>query len=162
MTSQTAKLRGGDAVVLRRVHRPRREVGRGITAVVLAVVALAIASPLLWMITTSLRPSNTVFGGSFLPRSLTGAAYSEVWRSSDLGLRFWNSLWITMLTVVGVLSFASLSGYAFARLSFPLKNMLYLLILSTLMMPATALILPLYLQLRTLGLLNSQLGLVVL
>ena len=147
-------------------RRARRRTGwtasRGMTAVVLAVVAVAVALPLVWMVLTSIRPSNTVFGGSFLPRSFTPTAYSQVWQSTDFGLHFWNSLWITAVTVVGVLVFASLSGYAFARLQFPFKNVIYLALLSTLMMPATALILPLYLQLRTLGLLNSQLGLIVL
>jgi ABC-type glycerol-3-phosphate transport system permease component len=160
--AQRLALERGHAEGRRVGLRGRRTLGRGATAVVLALVCLAVASPLLWMVMTSLRPGNTVFTGSFLPESLTTAAYSQVWSSADFGLHFWNSVWITSVTVVGVLAFASLSGYAFARLSFPLKNTIYVLLLSTLMMPATALILPLYLQLRTLGLLDSQLGLLIL
>nr|WP_240895153.1 carbohydrate ABC transporter permease [Kineococcus siccus] len=114
------------------------------------------------MVLTSLRPSTTVFTGGFFPSSITGEAYRDVWTSAQFGTHFLNSLWITTVTVAGVLLFASLSGYAFARLQFPFKNVIYLALLSTLMMPATALILPLYLQLRSLGLLNSQAGLVVL
>ena len=140
----------------------RWNVGKGTAAAILGLVSVIVAIPLLWMVLTSVRPSNTVFGGNFIPRSFTGSSYAEVWSSTNFGRHFWNSLWITSATVVGVLLFASLSGYAFARLQFPFKNVIYLALLSTLMMPATALILPLYLQLRTLGLLNSQLGLVVL
>ena len=66
------------------------------------------------------------------------------------------------MTVIGVLIFATLSGYAFAKLDFPFKNALYVLLLTTLMMPATALIIPLYLELKNLGLLNTQAGLLVL
>ena len=143
-------------------RRSRRLLGRGTTAVVLAVLAVAVAVPFLWMVLTSLRPANTVFGGSFFPTSVSGRAYSQVWSGSQFGLHFWNTLWITVLTVVGVLVLASLSGYAFARLDFPLKNVIYLLLLSTLMVPATALILPLYLQLRSFGLLDSRIGLLVL
>ena len=143
-------------------HRTRRTLTRSLTAVVIGVVCLAVASPLAWMISTSLRPGNTVFTGSFLPESLTLDAYRQVLSTTDFGTHFWNSVWITVATVVGVLFFATLSGYAFARLSFPFKNVIYLLLLSTLMMPSTALILPLYLQLREFGLLDSQTGLLVL
>lgn len=132
------------------------------TAVVLGLVCVLIAIPLVWMVITSLRPSNEVFGSGLVPHHLTARAYSAVWRSTDFGLHFWNSLWITVVTVLGVLLFASLSGYAFARLRMPFKNTIYLVLLSTLMMPATALILPLYLQLKNLGLLDSRVGLLVL
>lgn len=142
--------------------RARRTAGRGVVAVLLGIACLAVASPLLWMLMTSLRPGNTVFTGSFFPDSITFDAYRQVVASNDFGLHFWNSVWITAATVAGVLLFATLSGYAFARLNFPFKNAIYLLLLSTLMMPATALILPLYLQLRDLGLLDSQLGLLIM
>jgi len=72
------------------------------------------------------------------------------------------SVWITSVTVIGVLVFATLSGYAFAKLDFPFRNTLFVLLLTTLMMPSTALIIPLYLELKSLGLLDSQAGLLVL
>jgi ABC-type glycerol-3-phosphate transport system permease component len=155
------------AEVTHRISQPepsrrRRPVCRSISAVALGVLCAAVAFPLVWMVLTSLRPSNTVFGGSFLPTSLTLDAYKQVWQSSAFGQHYWNSLWITALTVLGVLLFASLSGYAFARLDFPFKNAIYLLLLATLMVPTTALILPLYLQLRSIGLLDSRVGLVIL
>lgn len=145
---------------------PRRQrrtpVGKLVTAVVLGVVCVVIAFPLIWMVLTSLRPSNEVFAGGFWPSSISFNAYRDVWNSTDFPSHFLASLWITVATVLLVLFFASLSGYAFAQLEFPFKNLIYLLLLTTLMMPATALILPLYLQLRRFGLLDSQIGLVVL
>lgn len=142
--------------------RARRTAVRLAVAVVLGAVCLLVASPLAWMVTTSLRPSNTVFTGGLIPETWTLDAYRAVWSSADLGQHLWNSAWITGATVIGVLLFATLSGYAFARLQFPFKNTIYLLLLSTLMMPGTALILPLYLQLRDLGLLGSQTGLLIM
>ncbi|RKS69189.1 multiple sugar transport system permease protein/raffinose/stachyose/melibiose transport system permease protein/arabinogalactan oligomer/maltooligosaccharide transport system permease protein [Motilibacter peucedani] len=143
-------------------RRRKRPVARLVTAVVLGVVCVVIAFPLIWMVLTSLRPSNDVFTGGLWPKHVSFDAYREVWSSTDFPSHFLASLWITVATVVLVLLFASLSGYAFAQLSFPFKNVIYLLLLTTLMMPATALILPLYLQLKKFGLLDSQLGLVVL
>jgi ABC-type glycerol-3-phosphate transport system permease component len=131
------------------------------TFVLLPICALMVF-PFVWLILTSLREQNTVFAGPFFPKAFTFAAYPKAWVSIDFLLHFWNSLWITSATVAGVLIFASLSGYAFAKLDFPFKNVLYVLLLTTLMMPSTALIIPLYLELKSLGLLNTQAGLLVL
>jgi multiple sugar transport system permease protein/raffinose/stachyose/melibiose transport system permease protein len=120
------------------------------------------AFPFVWMLLTSLRDQNTIFNGPTIPRHFTAKAYSSVWTSIEFPLHFWNSLWITSVTVIGVLVFATLSGYAFAKLDFPFRNTLFVLLLTTLMMPSTALIIPLYLELKSLGLLDSQAGLVIL
>ncbi|MET0693241.1 MAG: carbohydrate ABC transporter permease [Propionibacteriaceae bacterium] len=131
------------------------------TFVLLPICALMVF-PFIWLILTSLREQNTVFSGPFFPTEITFAGYTSAWSSIEFPLHFWNSLWITSVTVIGVLVFASLSGYAFAKLDFPFKNVLYILLLTTLMMPATALIIPLYLELKSLGLLDTQVGLLVL
>jgi ABC-type glycerol-3-phosphate transport system permease component len=143
-------------------HDPRRIAVRSVGFAVLVVLAAATFFPLGWMVLTSLRPSNTVFGGSLLPDSITIAAYREAWDSIGFGSHFLNSLVITATTVAGTLLLATLAGYAFAMLRFPLRNTIYFVLLSTLMMPAPALIIPLYLQVRNLGLLDSRVGLVLL
>jgi ABC-type glycerol-3-phosphate transport system permease component len=145
-----------------RRRRSRFPVGKTFATFVLLPISALMLFPFVWLVFTSLREKNTVFSGPFVPDALTGAAYPQAWTSIQFPLHFWNSLWITSVTVVGVLVFATLSGYAFAKLDFPLKNALYLLLLTTLMMPATALIIPLYLELKNLGLLNTQVGLLVL
>lgn len=136
--------------------------GKTFATFILLPIALLTVFPFVWLVVTSLREQNTVFAGPFFPRSITGRAYVHAWTSIQFPLHFWNSLWITSVTVAGVLIFATLSGYAFAKLDFPFKNTLYLLLLTTLMMPATALIIPLYLELKSLGLLNTQGGLLIL
>jgi ABC-type glycerol-3-phosphate transport system permease component len=143
-------------------RRRRLPFGKTFATFILLPIAALMVFPFVWLILTSLREQNTVFSGSFFPSRLTAQAYPAAWTSTEFPLHFWNSLWITSATVVGVLIFASLSGYAFAKLDFPFKNTLYLLLLTTLMMPGTALIIPLYLELKSLGLLNTQGGLLVL
>jgi ABC-type glycerol-3-phosphate transport system permease component len=142
--------------------RRRLPFGKTFATFILVPISALMVFPFVWLLLTSLRPQNTVFSGPFFPTSLTGAAYPKAWTSIGFPLHFWNSLWITSVTVAGVLVFATLSGYAFAKLDFPFKNSLYLLLLTTLMMPSTALIIPLYLQLKNLGLLNNQGGLLIL
>lgn len=147
-------------------HAPRRHrrapVARSFMAFILIAIAAATVFPLIWLVTTSLRPQNTIFTGPIFPRHLTFAAYPRAWVSTDYAIHFLNSVWITCATVAGVVTFSALAGYAFAKLRFPFKNVLYVALLATLMMPATSLIIPLYLQLRTIGLLNNQGGLVIL
>ncbi|GAB3610919.1 carbohydrate ABC transporter permease [Humibacter ginsengiterrae] len=150
------------AVGAKAVRRRRFPVGRSFVAFILLAVAAFTIFPLIWLVLTSIRPANTVFGGSIWPTSVSLDAYAKAWSSTDFGLHFANSLWITLATVLGVVVFASLAGYAFAKLRFPFKNVIYVMLLATLMMPSTSLIIPLYLQLKSFGLLNSQVGLLVL
>ncbi len=142
--------------------RRRLPFGKTFATFILIPISALMVFPFVWLLLTSLRPQNTVFSGPFFPDAFTGAAYPKAWTSIQFPLHFWNSLWITSVTVAGVLVFATLSGYAFAKLDFPFKNTLYLLLLTTLMMPSTALIIPLYLQLKNLGLLDTQSGLLIL
>ncbi len=136
--------------------------GKTFASFILIAVAAFTIFPLIWLVLTSLREQNTIFNGPLFPTHLTFAAYPKAWDSIQFATHFFNSLWITTATVVGVAMFSSLAGYAFANLYFPFKNVLYIALLSTLMMPATSLIIPLYQQLRTIGLLNNQGGLLIL
>jgi ABC-type glycerol-3-phosphate transport system permease component len=162
-TMTTAPARASVAPRPSRTPRRRRlPFGRTFVTFLLLPLCAVMVFPFVWLVLTSLRERNTVFSGPFLPRSLSVEAYANAWTSIQFPLHFWNSLWITTATVAGVLVFATLSGYAFAKLDFPFKNVLYLLLLTTLMMPSTALIIPLYLELKSIGLLNTQVGLLVL
>jgi ABC-type glycerol-3-phosphate transport system permease component len=142
--------------------RRRMPVGKSFASLILIAAAALTIFPLIWLVLTSLREQNTVFGGPFIPTSITFDAYSKAWTSTNFGLHFLNSLWITTATVAGVVIFSALAGYAFAKLRFPFKNVIYVALLATLMMPSTSLIIPLYLQLKSFGLLNSQAGLLIL
>lgn len=140
----------------------RFPLGKSFATFVLLPFCVLMAFPFVWMLLTSMREANTIFGGTFFPRKFTFAGYSTAWTSIQFPLHFWNSVWITSVTVIGVLVFATLSGYAFAKLDFPFRNTLFVLLLLTLMMPSTALIIPLYLQLKAFGLLDTQVGLLIL
>lgn len=128
---------------------------------VLLLISIATVYPFVWMILTSIRESNSVFGGSFFPERITFDAYARVLEFTGFMGHYWNSLWMTTVTCGIVLALSTLCGYAFAKLRFPFKNTLYIALLATLMMPGTALIIPVYLQLRSFGLLDSQFGLIL-
>ena len=141
--------------------RPRHVVTRSTGYVTLVVISAATVFPFLWMIATSLRPGNTVFGGGLVPRSVTTDAYQRAWTQLEYPTHLWNSIYVTTTTVVIVLALSTLGGYAFAKLDFPGKQIIYVILLSTLMLPITAIIIPLFLEMRTLNLLNTRQGLIL-
>ena len=144
-------------------RRPRALLGRALGFLTLVVVAAGSAYPLLWMLLTSLRPRNTVFSGGFLPSldEITFDAYRQAWTGLDFPHHFLITLLVTVATVAGVTALATLSGYAFAHLEFRGKQVIYVTLLSTIMLPVTAIVIPLFLELNTLGLLNSRGGLIM-
>lgn len=139
----------------------RQHVVRVAGYLVLTGLAVATAYPFVWMLATSVRESDTVFSEGLIPRALTFDAYQRVWSGVDLPRHFLISLLITGVTVVGVVFLATLAGYAFAWLAFPAKRTIYLTLLGTLLVPATALIVPQFLELKQLGLLDTTAGLVL-
>ena len=141
--------------------RRRRAATRSAGYLTLVVVSAATIFPFLWMIATSLRPSNTVFGGSLVPHSITADAYHRAWTQLDYPAHFWNSIYVTTATVVIVMALSTLGGYAFAKLEFPGRQVIYVVLLSTLMLPITAIIIPLFLEMRALNLLNTRQGLIL-
>ncbi|MGP4111354.1 carbohydrate ABC transporter permease [Streptomyces sp. 4N509B] len=137
----------------------RRAARRATGYLTLVLVSAASVFPLVWMVLTSLRPRNTVFGGSVIPEEWTLRAYGEAWTSLDFPRHFGISLAITVVTVLAVTALATLAGYAFAHLEFRGKQAIYVVLLSTIMLPVTAVVIPLFLELDALGLLDSLTGL---
>ncbi|MEV8565173.1 carbohydrate ABC transporter permease [Streptomyces sp. NPDC051322] len=135
--------------------------GRGAGTVVLVVLGVVTLIPLVWMLLTSLRPANTVFNGPFFPTRFTGSAYRQAWNQISFGSHFLTSLVITSVTVAVVVALATPAGYAFAKLRFRCRQIIFFGLLSTLMMPATALIVPLFQMLKQLDLIDSRTGLVM-
>ena len=118
------------------------------TLTVLAVISIY---PFVWMVLTSLRDRNTVFTGPFIPKQFKFGAYPEAWRKTDFGHHLRNTIVIAGLSLAGIMVLSTTAGYAFAKLRFPFKRTIYILLLSTMAMPATSLVIPLYLQVKRLG-----------
>lgn len=160
-TTALADRRSGASTKIRSSGVVGRRLFRTALFIFLIGLAVLMFYPLFWMITTSLRNSNTVFNGPLIPHPIQFDAYRQAWSEINFGGHFLNSLVITVGTVIGVLLLATISGYAFAKLRFPFRQTIFICLLSTMMMPATALIIPLYLQLKNLGLLDTQGGLIL-
>lgn len=125
----------------------------------LILVSLACLFPLWWAFASSLKTQGTVFTDlSLFPTEPHWENYLFAWTKANFGLYFINSLFYTVTVVLGVILIASMAAYAFSRLEFTGKNVLFLILISTMMIPIPGSFIALYVLLNKLGLMDSRLG----
>lgn len=122
---------------------------------VLFVGAFISLVPFVWMISTSLKSLGEALGSAFFPSKLHFENYIEAWRRAQFSEYFLNSLLITVITLSGELSFSILAAYAFARINFPGRNLIFSIMLSTMMIPAMVFTIPNFLTVTWLGRIGS-------
>lgn len=141
----------------------RRPAAAFLLHLVLLVGAVAALAPLVWMVSASLMPTGEAnsFPPRFLPSRATLLHYRELFTRLNLGRAFASSLIVATATTAVSLLFNSMAGYAFAKLRFPWRDRLFGGLLAAMVIPAPIAMLPLFLLLRSLGLVNSYAGVVL-
>jgi multiple sugar transport system permease protein len=124
----------------------RRTAARGLLYVILLIGGLGMIFPFLWMISSSLKHAKDVYSLALLPPDATLNNYRYVLEETDYIRWFANSLVIALITTASVAFFDSLAGYVLAKFRFPLQNVIFVMILSTLMVPTEMLVIPWYLM----------------
>lgn len=129
----------------------------------LILIAISMLYPFFAMVNLSFVGNNEIFShaGRFLHPNLTLENYKDVFREIPMGLYFFNSLLVASITTVGQVIFASLAGYAFARLNFKYKNAIFLMILITMLIPPQVNIIPLFFLMRELHLIDTYQALIL-
>lgn len=130
---------------------------------VLVLAAVVALGPLLWTLTTSLRTPAEAFTNppQWLPLRPDFSNYAAVFHQVPIGRFFINSVVVTLLIVAGQTVTCTLSGYAFAMISFPGRRVIFAVFLATMMVPLQTIIIPVFVLVRFLGLSDSLLSLVV-
>lgn len=123
----------------------------------LTVGAFAVVYPFLWMVLGAFKTNQDIITEpiQLLPRDWTLAGFRQVWSETGLARAYVNSLFISTAIVVTTLLTSSLGGYIFARLEFPGRQFLFYFVLSTTMVPFITLLIPLYLVMYDLNVLNT-------
>ena len=131
--------------------------------VTLILIALSMLYPFFAMVNLSLTGNNEIFShaGRIFHGNLTFENYKNVFKEIPMGLYFFNSLLVASITTIGQVIFASLAGYAFARLYFKHKDALFLLILITMLVPPQVNIIPLFFLMRELHLVDTYQALIL-
>jgi multiple sugar transport system permease protein/cellobiose transport system permease protein len=121
------------------------------------------AFPLFWMVATSLKMPGESFGSlnTLFPREPTLRNYTQVAQLVPLGRNLLNSIVVAGVGTVVTVFLCSLAGFAFAKFDFPGKNVLFFLLLATMMVPPEAGVVPLFAIMRAFGWINNLLALIV-
>ena len=126
----------------------------------LAMLAYSLFSfiPFLWSISTSVKRQSEVFGDSLIPKDLNFDAYITVFTKiqPNFFTLFANSLFVATVVVIIQTSLAAMAGYAFARLKFPGRDILFYLVLGTMMIPDQLRLVPIYQILVKFGLITDR------
>jgi len=119
----------------------------------LILVSITCIFPLVWMVGTALKTQQTVFKDmSLIPRQLHWENFYVAWTKGNFGIYFLNSVLYTVCVVAGIVLVASLAAYAFSRLKFPGKNLLFYMFLAAMMIPLPGAFVPLFVVLKRLHL----------
>lgn len=121
------------------------------TYLFLIVGVLIAIFPFYWMLSTSLMSLGEAQGTRLIPSQIHLENYIDAWNEADFSKYMWNSTRITLLTLAGELTFSTLAAYAFARIKFPGRDVIFTVLLSTMMIPAMVTIIPNFLTVTWLG-----------
>ncbi|SFU71696.1 carbohydrate ABC transporter permease [Alicyclobacillus macrosporangiidus] len=130
---------------------------------VLILLSLFVLGPFLWMLSTSVKPDAEVLSAipHLFPEHWAFDNYAKAWASAPFARYFWNSFFVSALETVFDLTFGAMAAYAFARMEFFGKNVLFVALLATMMVPGEVLLIPNYITISTLNWLNTYPGLIV-
>jgi multiple sugar transport system permease protein len=125
--------------------------------------ALITAAPLLWMLSASLMPQGeaTSFPPRLFPSRITFEHYTDLFTRLSLGRAFLNSIFVAIVATGASLLVNSMAGYAFAKLRFRGRDRIFALLIAALAIPAQVAMLPLFLLLKTIGLVNTYAGVLI-
>ena len=126
-----------------------------------AVLALMTIFPLVWMLVIAFKPAPEVFAPNFLPTRPTLGNFLYVLTEVPFLRYLANSLFMSATVTVAALFFHSMAGYALARLKFPGRDFIFLAMFSTFLVSLPVIIVPLFILVKALGLINTYAGLIV-
>jgi alpha-1,4-digalacturonate transport system permease protein len=129
----------------------------------LVVAALVVVFPLYWMFATAVRPKKEIFGGGFdlVPSTFVWSNFSDAWEKLPWDQFYINSIAIAAIAVPVTVFINLLAGYTFAKYKFPGRDILFLLMISTLMIPIQVIMVPEFLIVAKLGWVNTWWGVLV-
>ncbi len=135
----------------------------GVTYIILSVGAVSMLLPFAWMISTSLKAGSEIFlwPPRWIPSVIRWDNYATAWNSAPWGRYFLNTLFVATTVTALTLLVCSLAAYSFARLRFPGRDLFFLALLGTMMIPGQVTIIPNFVIVKRLGWYNNYWGLII-
>lgn len=137
-------------------------IGRTGLVLIVLIGAFTMLVPFIWMISTSLKADSEVFTfpPTWLPEVFQWSNYEKAFNAANFGRIFFNSTYVAIVTTILGLILNSMAGYAFAKFKFWGRDVIFILLLATMMIPFQITMIPIYMLFRELDLLNSYTGLI--
>ena len=126
--------------------------------IALLTIASMMILPLVWMLSTAMKPRKDVFAypPQLIPKTVQLENFSDAWQAQPFGTFMFNSFKVSILSILGQILFCSLGGYGFARFDFPYKNQLFAFLLAAMMIPTLVNIVPMFILYREIGWLDNH------
>ncbi|WP_125709771.1 carbohydrate ABC transporter permease [Lacticaseibacillus porcinae] len=140
-----------------------KKFSRVLLYLIVTLGALTMLMPFLWMVSTALKtaPETITVPPTWIPKSLQWGNFIKAWHEAPFARYFVNSLVVTTVTTVGQLFTSILAAFAFARLKFFGKNLIFVIFLGTMMIPGEMLIIPNFVTLSHLRLIDTYGALII-
>lgn len=144
-------------------NRTRGRIIQLVIQVVLVALGLVMVFPLFWLISTSLRPAPELLQSppQLLPQHWTLDNYANAFAAAPFGTWLINSVVFATISTLFILLTSLVAGYILAKFKFPGNNFLFILILATAIVPFEIYMLPVFLEVQSLGLINTTAGLIL-
>lgn len=130
-----------------------------VRTIVVSLIAVLFVLPLVWMVLSSLKTAPEVFARPFhwLPARVQWQNYATVWMNEEASMlrAFANTLYIALFSIIGQMFISSLAAYSFAKINFKGKQVVFMLFLSSMMVPSQLTIIPRFMLFKTIGLYNN-------
>jgi raffinose/stachyose/melibiose transport system permease protein len=148
-------------VTVRPAWRERKLGAASPASLLVLLIALAISlAPALYMLSMSLMDNPQLFAGRVLAWPLRPENYPHAWMASGIGQLYWNSIVVSTVSMLVTVAISALAGYGLGRIRFAGRGVVYALVLIGLTIPLQIALIPLFINLRSLGLLNTRLALI--
>jgi multiple sugar transport system permease protein len=141
-------------------YKRSQSMGDVLAWLVLSVLGISFAVPFLWMVATSLKSMSEAysFPPTMIPRVFHWENYIQAWQALPFGTFFLNNAIVSLVSTAGAIVTCSMAGYSFARLRYPGRDRIFLAYLGTIMIPFPVLMIPLFIVMRNLGLVDKLPG----
>ncbi|OPH59675.1 sugar ABC transporter ATP-binding protein [Paenibacillus ferrarius] len=133
--------------------------------ILMCLLGILFMSPFLWMISASMKPEADVFiyPIQWIPKHWNVIEnYTKVWTETKFALFYWNSIKVTVGTTALSVLLSSMAAYAFSKIKFRGRHVLFIVVLAIYMIPSQAILVPQFLLFRWVGLYDSHFGLILL
>ncbi len=134
---------------------------RFVRSVAIYLFGILFLVPIIWVFSLSIRSKKDVFRTMFFTRDIHFENYIIAWNTFNFGKLFLNSITVTCISVIVTLIISSLAGYAFSRIKYRGSDFFFYVILLGIMIPPAAVIIPLFLIMKSFGLYNHHLSLIL-